>query len=169
MLKRKITNELINWKNNPKKKPLLVTGARQVGKTYIIDKFAKENYKNVITINFIEIEDLTDIFDTNLSAENFYKQLTIRLDNINLIEGETLIFLDEVQVCPKAITALKFLCIYRKYDIIVSGSLLGIAYKRVSSFLVGYVDKLEMNSLDFEEFCWANGMSEEAIIYLKYI
>lgn len=167
MLKRKIINNLMEWKKKENKKPLLIMGARQVGKTYIIEKFAKHNYENYIYINFIENEEYKAIFAENLSAEEIIKQISLRVPNVNLIPHKTIIFLDEIQACERAITALKFLAIAGNYDIICSGSLLGIAYKRVESFPVGYIERLEMNSLDFEEFCWANGMNENSIKDLK--
>lgn len=157
----------MEWKKKENKKPLLIMGARQVGKTYIIEKFAKHNYENYIYINFIENEEYKAIFAENLSAEEIIKQISLRVPNVNLIPHKTIIFLDEIQACERAITALKFLAIAGNYDIICSGSLLGIAYKRVESFPVGYIERLEMNSLDFEEFCWANGMNENSIKDLK--
>ncbi len=167
MLKRKITTKLLEWKEKEDKMSLIIRGARQVGKTYIIDKFCKENYKNYVYINFFENPDYYAIFENGLDATSIIKQMTIRIPNINLVPGETVIFLDEIQDCPEAITALKFLTIDKKFDIIASGSLLGINYKEVPSYPVGYVEHLEMHSLDFEEFCWANGLSEEALGYLK--
>lgn len=167
MLERKIYKKLIEWKNSNDKKCLIVKGARQVGKTYIIDKFAKENYNNYIYINFIENSDYCSIFQNGFDIETIIKQMTVRISNISLVEGETLIFLDEIQDCPEAITALKFLAIDGRYDVIASGSLLGINYKEVPSYPVGYVEHLEMHSLDFEEFCWANGVSYEAIGFVK--
>lgn len=165
MLRRKIENKLIEWKNNSDKKILLVNGARQVGKTFIIEKFGKENYENYVEINFIKVPSYMEIFDGDLDPDTIYKKMTLK--KIKLIPGKTLIFLDEIQECQAAITALKFLQIDGKYDIIASGSLLGIAYKRTKSFPVGYVNRLEMNSLDFEEFLWANGIDEETINYVK--
>ena len=102
-----------------------------------------------------------------MDIETIIKQLTLRVPNSSIIPGKTLLILDEIQVCENAITALKFIAQENKIDCIASGSLLGITYKRVSSFPVGYIERLEMNSLDFEEFCWANGMDETAISYLK--
>ena len=167
MLKRKITNSLIEWKNNSKKQALLVIGARQVGKTFIIRKFAEEYYENNIYINFIEQPLYKDIFAENLDSESIIKRLSLLLPEANLIPHKTIIILDEIQACEKAITALKFLALDGRFDIICSGSLLGITYKRVESFPVGFVERIELGSLDFEEFCWANGMSEEGILYLK--
>lgn len=167
MLRRKIENELIEWKNKKDKMCLVVKGARQVGKTYIIDKFAKENYKNYIYVNFDEMPSYKDIFNGDLDPETIIKQITLNIPNVNLEPNETIIFLDEIQNCPRARTALKFLSIDKRFDVIASGSLLGINYEEVPSFPVGYVENLEMYSLDFEEFLWANGMSEEGISYLR--
>ena len=168
MLERKIYQDLINWKNNKNKKSLIVKGARQVGKTFIIDKFCRENYKNYVSINFFENEEYASIFEGGLDVDNIIKRLTIILPNINLVPYETVIFLDEIQDCPRAITALKFLTIDKRFDIIASGSLLGINYKdEIPSYPVGYVEHLELHSLDFEEFCYANGMSKDALLYLK--
>lgn len=168
MLKRKIMQDLINWKNNTNKMCLVVKGARQVGKTFIIDKFAKENYKNYIYINFDENPAYKAIFDGDLDIETLIKQISLRVPNVNLVSNNTLIFLDEIQNCPKARTALKFFALDKRFDVIASGSLLGINYKEVPSYPVGYVEHLEMYSLDFEEFLWANGVSEQSIIDIKY-
>lgn len=167
MLKRKIYEDMLRWKNKNNKKCLLIKGARQVGKTYIIDKFCRENYKNYVYINFYEHEEYNSIFDGNYDVDYITEQITINIPTAKLVSNETVIFLDEIQECPRAIAALKFLNIDGKYDIIASGSLLGISYKNIPSYPVGYVEHLEMNSLDFEEFCWANGMSEEALGLLK--
>lgn len=168
MLERKIYQDLLNWKKNGNKKSLIIKGARQVGKTFIIDKFCRENYKNYVSINFFENDEYKTIFDGGLDVDNIIKRLTITLPNISLVPYETVIFLDEIQECPRAITALKFLTIDKRFDVIASGSLLGINYKdEIPSYPVGYVEHLEMYSLDFEEFCYAKGMSKDAIIYLK--
>ncbi len=167
MLKRKIINNLIEWKNKKNKMCLLLKGARQVGKTYIIDIFCRENYSNYIYINFFEKPSYKDIFEGNLDIETICKQLNLLFPNTNLESPDTVLVLDEIQECPKAITALKFLSIAKKFDVIATGSLLGINYKEVASYPVGYIDHLEMHSLDFEEFCWANGINEESFKDLK--
>ncbi|MEG0977140.1 MAG: AAA family ATPase [Bacilli bacterium] len=167
MLKRKITSDLLKWKENPEKVPLIVKGARQVGKTYIIDAFAKENYEYYTYINFVENPGYTTIFDGDLDAETLIKQISLRVDNAQLIPNKTLIFFDEIQNCPNARAALKFLAIDKRFDIIASGSLLGINYKEVPSYPVGYVEHIEMNSLDFEEFLWASGVKESSIDDIK--
>ena len=168
MLERKIYQDLLNWKKNKNKKSLIVKGARQVGKTYIIDKFCRENYKNYVAINFFENDEYASIFDGGLDVDNIIKRLTIIIPDINLVPNETIIFLDEIQQCPRAITALKFLTIDGRFDVIASGSLLGLNYRdEVPSYPVGYVEHLEMHSMDFEEFCIANGMNKDALVYLK--
>ena len=168
MLERKIYQDLLKWKEKKNKKSLIIKGARQVGKTFVIDKFCRENYKNYVSINFFENDEYATIFESGLDVDNIIKRLTITLPNVNLVPYETVIFLDEIQDCPRAITALKFLTMDKRFDVIASGSLLGINYKdEIPSYPVGYVEHLEMYSLDFEEFCWANGMSKDAIRYLK--
>lgn len=163
MLERKIMKDLKNWKENKNKMCLLVKGARQVGKTFIIDKFAKENYKNYIYINFDENPAYKSIFAGDLDVDNLIKQISLRVPNAELMPNKTLIFLDEIQNCPNARTALKFLAIDKRFDVIASGSMLGINYKEVASYPVGYVEHLEMYSLDFEEFLWANGITSQSI------
>ena len=167
MLKRKIYQSLIDWKKQKEKMCLVVKGARQVGKTFIIDKFARENYENYIYINFDENPGYKAIFDGDLDVNNLIKQISLRVPNANLVPKKTIIFLDEIQNCPNARTALKFLALDKRFDVIASGSLLGINYKEVESFPVGYTEQLEMNSLDFEEFLWANGITEQSILDVK--
>lgn len=167
MLKRKFYNKLLDWKKNKDKSCLLVKGARQIGKTYIIDYFGRQNYQNYIYINFIESPKVSDIFEGELSANEIYKRMTLVFPEIKFIEKDTLIFLDEIQQCPNARTALKFLAIDNRYDVIASGSLLGISYREVTSIPVGYEIQMEMHSLDFEEYLWAIGYEEDAILILK--
>jgi predicted AAA+ superfamily ATPase len=167
MLRRKISDDLLAWKNNPNRLCLLVKGARQVGKTFIIKKFAAENYKHFVEINFYENEGYKAIFDGDLNVETLIKQISLRVPNADLVPGETLLFLDEIQDCPRARTALKFLAIDRRFDVIASGSMLGIKYKDVPSYPVGYIDPLDMHSLDFEEFLWANGVKPSSIEDIK--
>ena len=146
---------------------LVVKGARQVGKTFIIDKFARENYENYVYINFDENPGYKVIFDGDLDVNNLIKQISLRVPNVSLVPHKTIIFLDEIQNCPNARTALKFLALDKRFDVIASGSLLGINYKEVESFPVGYTEQLEMYSLDFEEFLWANGIEEQSILDVK--
>ena len=118
-------------------------------------------------MNFFENPELKGIFEGSLKADDIYKKMSVYVSNLNLVPKKTLIFLDEIQECPNARTALKFLAIDNQYDVIASGSLLGISYKEVSSIPVGYERQITMYPLDFEEFLWATGMSEDAISYIK--
>ena len=167
MLQRKIYNELINWKSKKSQECLLVQGARQIGKTFIIEKFGKTNYSSYIYLNFYKNPEYKKIFDGSLDAEEIYKKISLYVNNVHFVSHDTLIFLDEIQDCPNARTALKFLAIDDRYDVIASGSLLGLHYKEMASIPVGYERTLEMYSLDFEEFLWAVGKSPEAITALK--
>ncbi|MBR5319148.1 MAG: ATP-binding protein [Peptococcaceae bacterium] len=168
MLQRKIMDELIAWKNRDDKMCLVVKGARQVGKTYIINQFARENYEYYTYINFDENPAYKTIFDGDLDVDTLTKQISLRVKNAELVPHKTIIFLDEIQNCPKARTALKFLAQDGRYDVVASGSLLGINYKEVPSYPVGYVEHLEMYSLDFEEFLWANGVSAQSVRDIRY-
>ena len=167
MLERKIDNRLRAWKAKPNKNCLLVRGARQVGKTFSVEKFCRENYENYVYINFDRDDAYKLIFDGNLDVDELVLQISLRIKGARLVPGRTVLFLDEIQNCPRARTALKFLSIDGRFDVIASGSLLGINYKEVPSFPVGYVDHLEMHGLDFEEFCWANGVPKEALLKIK--
>ena len=167
MLKRKATDALVEWKNKNDKMTLVVRGARQVGKTFVIKDFAEKYYENYVYINFEENPNYKEIFEGSLTGEEIISQISLRF-NVKLDSKNTLIILDEIQTCPNAITALKFLTIYNKYDVIASGSLLGVIHKEeASSYPVGYVEYLDMYSLDFEEFLWANGMNDSGIEYVK--
>jgi len=167
MLKRKVIESLNAWRDNPNRMSLIVNGARQVGKTFAIGEFAKAAYREYLYINFEENPDLSAIFAGNLDADTIIKAITLRIPTASLVPGETAIFLDEVQKCPQAITALKFLTLDKRFDWIASGSLLGIAYREASSFPVGHVERIEMHSLDFEEFLWANGYNDDNIEYIR--
>ena len=171
MLKRKIYEELLNWKNSAEHKSLLVKGARQVGKTFIIDLFGKQEFKSYIYLNFLKNESLKEIFSGSLEPDDIYAQISLRVNNVEFVENDTLIFFDEIQACPKARTALKFLSIDRRYRIIASGSLLGIKYKERDeesfSVPVGYEKDIEMFPLDFEEYLWARGVNDSAVFALK--
>ena len=174
MLKRKFTEALKQWKNTKKRECLLVSGARQVGKTFIIDVFGRENYQSYIYLNLFKNPEYKQIFEGELEPTEIYKRISLLVKNVKFIEGDTLIFIDEIQACSKARTALKFLAMDDKYDIIASGSLLGLHYNKLNqenaneiSIPVGYEREVEMHSLDFEEFLWATGVSESAIENLK--
>lgn len=152
----------------------MIKGARQVGKTYIIREFGKCEYSSFIELNFIKNKEFKQIFSGNLDAETIYKNMTAYIRDIKLIPNDTLIFFDEIQACGKTRTSLKFLAEDGRYDIITSGSLLGLAYgedadenvEEPESVPTGYEEFLTMYSLDFEEFLWAEGY-ENAIPYLK--
>jgi predicted AAA+ superfamily ATPase len=168
VLKRKIVGSLLEWRNRKDKKMcLIVKGARQVGKTFIIDKFARENYKSYIYINFEEKPSLKEIFAGDLDIDTLRKQITAFINGAALIPYKTLLFLDEIQSCPAARTALKFFASDGRYDVIASGSLLGLNYKEVPSYPTGYEETVEMYSLDFEEFLWARGVGAEAVASVK--
>ena len=155
-MKRKMSKQLLDWKNSNDNMPLIIYGARQVGKTYTILSFGKENYKNVAYINFEDNSDMAKIFDQNLDVERIIKQLSVKL-GISIFEEDTLIFFDEIQSCERALTSLKYFAESKyKYHIIAAGSLLGIAVNRKQySFPVGKVKMLTLYPLDFEEFLWA--------------
>lgn len=175
MLKRKMYEQLLRWKNNKVKECLLIKGARQVGKTYLVREFAKAEYESFVEINFHMQSSLKFIFEGDKSAEEIYKRITANIPGVKLIPGKTLIFLDEIQKCANARTALKFLAEDGRYDVIASGSLLGLAYgkdadkdvEEVESVPVGYEKPLVMYSLDFEEFLWAYGYGSDTVEYLK--
>lgn len=167
MLRRKFYNTLLKWSKEKNQECLLVRGARQIGKTYIIDYFGRKNYKSYIYLNFIENPQLKTIFENSLSAEEIFSRMTLVMPHIRFIEGKTLIFLDEIQECPNARTALKFLALDNRYDVVASGSLLGISYKEVTSIPVGYELSVTMYGLDFEEFLWAKGYNENSLAILK--
>lgn len=168
-------NTLLEWKKSEKKECLLVKGARQVGKTYLIRKFGENEYESFVEINFHEQKSLKVIFEGDKTAEEIYKRLTANVPGVRLIPGKTLIFLDEIQKCAGARTALKFLAEDGRYDVIASGSLLGLSYgsdddnevEPVESIPVGYEKAVMMYSLDFEEFLWAYGYTDETVAYLK--
>ena len=167
MLKRKALDWLLEWKNKPKKMVLLVNGARQIGKTFSIMQFAREHYTNFVYINFYENPAYRVIFDGDLDADTIFKQITLRVPNVQMIPGETLIFLDEIQNCPRAQTALKFITQDGRFDCIATGSLLGIKTKEIPSYPVGYVEHFDMHSMDFEEFLWARSVSAQSIMDIK--
>ena len=164
MLKRKATDYIKNWINTKDRKCLVVQGARQTGKTYTIERFAEENFEELLEINFKQMPSAMDIFAGDLTVDNMIMAMRFRFPEKKIIPGKTLIFLDEIQECQEAITSLKFWAIDNSYDVITSGSLLGIDYKRASSYPVGYVDYLKIHGMDFEEFLWGMGISEDMIV-----
>ena len=162
-LKRKIDAFLAEWKANPDRKPLIVKGPRQVGKTESIKRFGDMNYQSVITINFVEEPKYKMITADGYKADDIIKNIS-RIDpSKRFIEGETLIFFDELQEFPEIATALKFFKIEGRFDVVCSGSMLGINYRKIESNSVGYKSDYEMFSLDFEEFLWAKGYDDAFI------
>ena len=168
LLKRKIDKYLNEWKNNPEKKPLIVKGARQIGKTESIRNFARNNYKSVIEINFVLQKQFKDIFDDGFEVDTIIKNISLRNPNFEFIPKETLIFFDELQNCINCATSLKSFNQDGRYDVICSGSLMGINYNEIESNSVGNKEDYEMYSMDFEEFLWAKGYKEEQIEDLYY-
>ena len=166
MLKRKTTGLIKNWCNTKNKKCLIIQGARQIGKTYTIERFAEENYEELLEINFKQLPSAAEIFFDDLTVDKMVMSMRFRFPEKKIVPGKTLIFLDEIQECREAITSLKFWAIDNRFDVIASGSLLGIDYKRASSYPVGYVDYLRMYGVDFEEFLWGMGISEDMIASL---
>lgn len=170
MLKRKIAHSIKKWVDSKSRKCLVIQGARQTGKTYIVERFAEENYEEIVEINFKQIPSAMDIFSDDLTVDNMIMAMRFRFPEKKIIPGKTLIFLDEIQECQEAVTSLKFWALDNRFDVIASGSLLGIDYKRASSYPVGYVDYLKMYGIDFEEFLWGMGISEDMIMNLcRYI
>ena len=162
MIKRKIEKELNSFFNSKDSKALLVTGARQVGKTYIIEETAKKAFENIIEINFIENRNAGDLFEGAQNTEAVLLRLSA-VSGKNLVPGKTLIFFDEVQECKEIVTAMKFLAEDGRFKYILSGSLLGIELKDIRSVPVGYMDIIRMYPLDIEEFALACGVSEGII------
>jgi predicted AAA+ superfamily ATPase len=162
-LKRKIDAYLEAWKVNPEKKPLIVKGARQIGKTRSIEWFANRNYSSVVQINFVEQTKYRDIFNDGFEVDEIIKNISLLNPKFKFIPNETIIFFDELQACPNCATSLKFFKIDGRFDVICSGSLMGINYREIESNSVGYKEDYEMFSMDFEEFLWAKGYDEEFI------
>ena len=184
MLRRRISVVLEQWKAKPNHKPLVIMGIRQCGKTFIAQQFASENYKHVVYINFFKEEQRKTAFYGSKDVDNIIMLLSAQMRNAKFVPGETCIILDEIQECPEARTSLKFFKEDGRYDIIATGSLLGVLgygqeqkkrhkrgaakqEKSSTSIPVGYEEIVEMYPLDFEEFLWANNMSEEVIDVLR--
>lgn len=166
MLQRKVMAELNAWKTDAKRKSMMIRGARQVGKTYIVRQFG-ETYQSFVELNFIEHPDYKAIFSGDLDPDTLITNISAYIPSANLIPGETLILLDEIQECAEALTSLKFWTGDRRYDVIATGSTLGVDFKEGNSFPVGFVKTVEMNSLDFEEFLWALGINDQVIETLR--
>ena len=172
-MKRKIINELIAWKNSEDRNPLIVNGARQIGKTYIINEFGNTEFSNLVYINLETNPAIRAIFEGNIEPSYLIQSLESHTDQ-HIIAGETLLFLDEIQACERALTSLKYFCEQApQYHVIAAGSLLGVAINREKySFPVGKVDERNMYPFDFEEFLWALGREKLAEIirehYMKF-
>lgn len=166
-LERRIYEELTAWSQLKEKKAILLYGVRQCGKTHIVRKLGKEKYKSFIEINFIDSPEFRKVFEGDLSADAIITGISAMKTGVNFTDGETLLFLDEIQECPNAITALKFLAFDRRFDCIASGSLLGLTYRKLKSFPVGYVDEKRMYPLTFREFASASGLAESVLSYLE--
>ena len=163
-LKRKIDNYLEQWKKDPDRKPLIIRGCRQIGKTESILHFASESYESVIEINFVRDEKYKKIIADGYDAESIVKNIS-RIDpSQKFIPGKTLLFFDEITEFPEIATALKFFKIDGRFDVICSGSMLGVNYKRIESNSVGYKTDYTMFSMDFEEFLWAKGYGEDTVV-----
>lgn len=169
-LKRKIYSKFLEWKNDPNRMPLVVKGLRQCGKTYSVLDFARKNYTHVVYLNFEAYPQLGQAFEGTLAVDQIMMMVSAQLGKtLTLVPGKTVIVVDEIQKCPQARTALKFFKMDGRYDVIATGSLLGVnGYgDDASSIPVGYETTLTMRPLDFEEFLWANGIPEAAVGMLK--
>jgi predicted AAA+ superfamily ATPase len=162
-LRRKIDKFLEEWKRNEDRKPLIIKGARQIGKTESIKHFAEDNYSNFIEINFVEEPKYKGIIADGYKTDDIIRNISRINTEWKFIPGETLIFFDELQEFPEIATALKFFKKDGRFDVICSGSLLGIHYKKIESNSVGYKTDFQMDSLDFEEFLWAKGYDDSVI------
>ena len=162
-LKRKIDQYLVEWKNDKNRLPLIIKGARQIGKTNAIRNFGEKNYKTFIEINFVFQPEFKTIFEEGFVVDNIVKNITLKMPEIQINEYDTLIFFDEMQECVSTATSLKVFREDGRYDVICSGSLRGINYKEIESNSVGNKEDYIMRSMDFEEFLWAKGYKEAQI------
>ena len=171
LLRRKIDQYLKTWKANENRMPLIVKGARQVGKTASILQFAHDNYKNVVSVNFVLQQKYKAIFEDGYEVDSILRNLTLIDPSLDVEPGRTLIFFDEMQDCPSCATSLKAFKIDGRYDVICSGSLMGINYKEIESNSVGYKEDYTMHSMDFEEFLWAKGYDDDFVerLYRKMV
>jgi len=166
LLERKIDAFLSEWKNSDDRMPLIVKGARQIGKTESIRHFGRMNYGSVVEINFALQSEYRDIFDEGFDVDSIIRNISIRNPSLSFTPGDTLIFFDEIQACPNAATSLKPFKQDGRFDVICSGSLMGISYREIESNSVGYKQDYLMYPMDFEEFLWAKGYHREQIDYL---
>lgn len=168
MFKRKIYTQLLNWKNKQSHKPLIIKGLRQIGKTTIVTKFAKDNYQSVITLDFRKDFSLHQIFDGDFDIDEIIFALSLKYKTAKFVPYKTVLIFDELQDCPNARSSLKYFAFDGRYDIICTGSLLGIKNYRVTNkqsrgIPVGFEEMIEMKPMDFEEFLWANSINQEII------
>ena len=163
LLKRKIDSFLVEWKMKQERKPLIVKGARQIGKTRSIEWFAHNHYSCVVEINFVEQPKYKSIFAEGFEVNGILKNISLLNPDFTFIPNDTLFFFDELQACPNCATALEFFKLDGRFDVICSGSLMGINYKEIESNSVGYKEDYEMHSMDFEEFLWAKGYSNDFV------
>ncbi|MDE6845081.1 MAG: ATP-binding protein [Lachnospiraceae bacterium] len=163
LLRRKIDQKLLIWKNDSEHLPLIVKGARQVGKTESIRQFGKQNYRNVIEINFVLQKQYKSIFDNGFEVDTIIKNISLINPQLEFFPNETLFFFDEIQDCINCATSLKAFKLDGRFDVICSGSLMGINYNEIESNSVGFKEDYSMHSMDFEEFLWAKGYKDEQI------
>ncbi len=161
-MKRKIANDLLFWKLHKTKQALLLDGARQVGKTYSIREFGQSEYEVFVEFNFLLDPRVKASFSEAANADDLAMRISVASDK-TLIPGKTLVFFDEIQECPEILTLIKGLVDKGKYDYAMSGSVLGVGLNNVRSWPVGYVSEVKMFPMDFEEFCWAVGLSTDAL------
>ncbi len=169
-LKRKIYDELLEWKNNPDRLPLIVDGLRQVGKSYIVQKFARDNFENVITYDFRHNKVLRKIFDGNLDVDSIIRNSAPYFGGKDFIPNKTVLIFEEIGDCPLARTSFKSFAMDKRFAVLATGSLLGVMnYRRRKKIDVptGYERIIHMSSLDFEEFLWANGIDNQTVATLK--
>ena len=167
MLRRDVIDEIKKWKDDSKRKCLVIRGARQVGKTYAVQRFGVEEYESFVEINFLENPSMKNIFSGDLDSKTIRTNISLYIPESRIIPGKTCLFLDEIQECPEAITSLKFLAKDKDFDVIASGSMLGIDYKRPTSYPVGSIHYIDMYSLSFKEFLYAAGVMDEIIDSLR--
>lgn len=165
-----MTGFLNRWKESHRKKCLLINGARQVGKSFIVDRFGEEAYESYVKLDFVEHPEHRAVFDGPLSAESVLSRITLVIPGARIVPGKTLLFFDEIQECPAARASFKYLAQDGRCDVVGSGSLLGMRFRELSdapSLPVGYEEQVTMRPLDFEEFLWARGYDDETLDLLK--
>ena len=171
MYKRKIESQLLRWKENPKRKPMVIKGCRQCGKTSSVVDFADKHYENVVYLDFHEHDEYRAFFAAALDVDTITLNMSVGIPDAKFVPGKTCIILDEIQDCPRARTSLKFFRIDGRFDVICTGSLLGVNGYRSedenASIPVGFEHIIDMYPMDFEEWLWANGLQQQHIDYLK--